>query len=173
MNCGCCWILEPIPRRWSRRCWSSPAWSGELQASNDPQDESRLENLAQLASVAGEFMNDNADGTLADFLERVALVAEADELPDHEGGLVTLMTLHTAKGLEFDAVFLTGLEESVFPHARSLDDPVEVAGRTPTGVRRCHPRAQAAVHQPRGDAHAIRHPSSNPRAASWKSFPTP
>jgi DNA helicase-2/ATP-dependent DNA helicase PcrA len=53
-------------------------------------------------------------------------VAEADELPDHEGGLVTLMTLHTAKGLEFDAVFLTGLEESVFPHARSLDDPVEL-----------------------------------------------
>jgi DNA helicase-2/ATP-dependent DNA helicase PcrA len=98
----------------------------ELQASSDPQDESRLENLAELASVAGEFMADNADGTLDDFLERVALVAETDDLPDHEGGLVTLMTLHTAKGLEFDAVFLTGLEESVFPHARSLDDPVEL-----------------------------------------------
>ncbi|MEZ5185251.1 MAG: DNA helicase PcrA [Candidatus Nanopelagicales bacterium] len=98
----------------------------ELQASNDPQDETRLENLAELTSVAREFMNDNADGTLADFLERVALVAEADDVPDHEGGLVTLMTLHTAKGLEFDAVFLTGLEESVFPHARSLDDPVEL-----------------------------------------------
>ncbi len=98
----------------------------ELQASNDPQDESRLENLAELASVAREFVNDNADGTLADFLERVALVAEADDVPAHEGGLVTLMTLHTAKGLEFDAVFLTGLEESVFPHARSLDDPVEL-----------------------------------------------
>ncbi|HQR80490.1 MAG TPA: DNA helicase PcrA [Actinomycetota bacterium] len=98
----------------------------QLQASTDPQDESRLENLAELASVAREFMNDNADGTLADFLERVALVAEADDVPDHEGGLVTLMTLHTAKGLEFDAVFLTGLEEMVFPHARSLDDPVEL-----------------------------------------------
>ncbi len=98
----------------------------ELQASNDPQDESRLENLAELASVAREFLNDNADGTLADFLERVALVAEADDLPEHDGGLVTLMTLHTAKGLEFDAVFLTGLEEAVFPHARSLDDPVEL-----------------------------------------------
>jgi DNA helicase-2/ATP-dependent DNA helicase PcrA len=98
----------------------------ELQASNDPQDEARLENLAELASVAREFMNDNADGTLADFLERVALVAEADEVPDHEGGLVTLMTLHTAKGLEFDAVFLTGLEEGVFPHARSLDDRTEM-----------------------------------------------
>ena len=98
----------------------------ELQASNDPQDESRLENLAELASVAREFINDNADGTLADFLERVALVAEADDVPDHVGGLVTLMTLHTAKGLEFDAVFLTGLEEAVFPHARSLDDRVEL-----------------------------------------------
>ncbi|MCU0279685.1 MAG: DNA helicase PcrA [Candidatus Nanopelagicales bacterium] len=98
----------------------------ELQASNDPQDESRLENLAELASVAREFVNDNADGQLADFLERVALVAEADDVPAHEGGLVTLMTLHTAKGLEFDAVFLTGLEESVFPHARSLDDPKEM-----------------------------------------------
>ena len=97
----------------------------ELQASNDPQDESRLENLAELASVAREFLNDNADGTLADFLEQVALVAEADDLPEHDGGLVTLMTLHTAKGLEFDAVFLTGLE-AVFPHARSLDDPVEL-----------------------------------------------
>ncbi len=98
----------------------------ELQASNDPQDEARLENLAELTSVAREFMNDNADGTLADFLERVALVAEADEVPEHAGGLVTLMTLHTAKGLEFDAVFLTGLEEGIFPHQRSLDDPVEM-----------------------------------------------
>jgi DNA helicase-2/ATP-dependent DNA helicase PcrA len=99
---------------------------GELQASNDPQDETRLENLAELTSVAREFMNDNADGTVADFLERVALVAEADDVPQHEGGLVTLMTLHTAKGLEFDAVFLTGLEEGVFPHARSLDDKTEM-----------------------------------------------
>jgi DNA helicase-2/ATP-dependent DNA helicase PcrA len=98
----------------------------ELQASNDPQDESRLENLAQLTTVAGEFINDNADGTLADFLERVALVAEADDVPAPEGGLVTLMTLHTAKGLEFDAVFLTGLEEAIFPHSRSLDDPTEL-----------------------------------------------
>ena len=98
----------------------------QLQASEDPQDESRLENLAELVSVAREFTNDNADGTLADFLERVALVAEADDVPEHAGGLVTLMTLHTAKGLEFDAVFLTGLEEGVFPHARSLDDPVEL-----------------------------------------------
>ena len=64
---------------------------------------------------------------LAENLARqLALVAEADDLPEHDGGLVTLMTLHTAKGLEFDAVFLTGLEEAVFPHARSLDDPVEL-----------------------------------------------
>jgi DNA helicase-2/ATP-dependent DNA helicase PcrA len=98
----------------------------ELQSSTDPQDEARLENLGELASVAREFKNDNADGTLSDFLERVALVAEADDVPAHEGGLVTLMTLHTAKGLEFDAVFLTGLEEGVFPHARSLEDRKEM-----------------------------------------------
>ncbi len=98
----------------------------ELQASTDPQDEARLENLGELTSVAREFMNDNADGTLSDFLERVALVAEADEVPQHEGGPVTLMTLHTAKGLEFDAVFLTGLEEGIFPHARSLEDRKEM-----------------------------------------------
>ena len=100
----------------------------ELQASVDPQDETRLENLAELESVAAEFATEFPEGTLIDFLERVSLVADADEIPDADdtGGVVTLMTLHTAKGLEFPVVFLTGMEDGVFPHARSLGDPKEL-----------------------------------------------
>jgi ATP-dependent DNA helicase UvrD/PcrA len=100
----------------------------ELEASSDLQDASRIENLTELVSVAREFDSQRPDGTLADFLERVSLVADADQIPegpDH-GGLVTLMTLHTAKGLEFPVVFLTGLEENVFPHERSIGDDKEL-----------------------------------------------
>jgi DNA helicase II / ATP-dependent DNA helicase PcrA len=106
----------------------------ELQASDDPQDEGRVENLEELVSVAREFEEARPDGTLGDFLEQVSLVADADEVPDAgegaekgEQGVVTLMTLHTAKGLEFPVVFLTGLEDGVFPHMRSLGDPQELA----------------------------------------------
>jgi DNA helicase-2/ATP-dependent DNA helicase PcrA len=100
----------------------------ELRATGDPQDEGRVENLDELVSVAREFEEARPDGTLADFLEQVSLVADADEVPDADdgGGVVTLMTLHTAKGLEFPAVFLTGLEDGVFPHMRSLGDPKEL-----------------------------------------------
>jgi DNA helicase-2/ATP-dependent DNA helicase PcrA len=117
----------------------------ELEASDDPQDGTRLENLAELVAVAREFADDpqagpSADPTdvdagavtpgLSDFLERVALVADTDQIPDapreDDGGMVTLMTLHTAKGLEFPTVFLTGLEDGVFPHSRSLDDAGEL-----------------------------------------------
>src|SRR5271165_1109316 len=89
----------------------------DLQASPDLQDATRVENLQEMVSVAREFDGSVPDGTLAEFLERVALVADADEIPDGEdhGGMVTLMTLHTAKGLEFPVVFLTGMEEEVFP----------------------------------------------------------
>src|SRR3984885_14648891 len=102
---------------------------GELQGSPDLQDESRIENLKELVSVAREYDSRSPDGTLPDFLEQVALVADADQIPDGEdhGGLVTLMTLHTAKGLEFPVVFLTGLEENVFPHERSIHDERELA----------------------------------------------
>jgi DNA helicase-2/ATP-dependent DNA helicase PcrA len=118
-----------------------------FQNSDDPQDATRAENLAELESVAIEFTDDaivaaaaaaeDAQGTadaqaavpvagLDDFLERVALVSDADDIPDAQGGVVTLMTLHTAKGLEFPVVFLTGMEDGVFPHARSLGDPREL-----------------------------------------------
>jgi DNA helicase-2/ATP-dependent DNA helicase PcrA len=101
----------------------------DLQASSDLQDAGRIENLTELVSVAREYDARFPDGTLADFLEQVSLVADADEIPEGEqhGGMVTLMTLHTAKGLEFPVVFLTGLEENVFPHERSMGDERELA----------------------------------------------
>ncbi len=93
--------------------------------SADPQDESRLENLAELHSVALEFSDADPDATLADWLDRISLVSDSDQLADEDGGKVTLMTVHTAKGLEFPVVFLTGLEDGTFPHKRSLDDSRE------------------------------------------------
>jgi DNA helicase-2/ATP-dependent DNA helicase PcrA len=103
----------------------------DLEASRDPQDEGRVDNLRELVSVAREFEEARA-GTdeatsLDSFLEQVSLVADADTVPDASGGVVTLMTLHTAKGLEFPVVFLTGLEDGVFPHMRTLGDPDELA----------------------------------------------
>jgi len=121
-----------------------------LEASDDPQDETRVENLGELVAVAREFAEDPVAGPsadpadvdaglvepgLADFLERVALVADTDQIPDApeddpdappDQGVVTLMTLHTAKGLEFPVAFLTGLEDGVFPHSRSLGDRPEL-----------------------------------------------
>ncbi|EHM28749.1 putative ATP-dependent DNA helicase [Streptomyces sp. W007] len=105
----------------------------ELQASTDPQDETRIENLQELAAVALEFEQERAEeegaGTLAEFLEKVALVADSDQIPDEDedgSGVITLMTLHTAKGLEFPVVFLTGMEDGVFPHMRALGQTKEL-----------------------------------------------
>jgi DNA helicase-2/ATP-dependent DNA helicase PcrA len=105
----------------------------ELQASTDPQDETRIENLQELAAVALEFEQEagegEASGGLSAFLERVALVADSDQIPDEEedgSGVITLMTLHTAKGLEFPVVFLTGMEDGVFPHMRALGQTKEL-----------------------------------------------
>ncbi|WP_405979121.1 DNA helicase PcrA [Streptomyces sp. NBC_00158] len=112
----------------------------ELQASTDPQDETRIENLQELAAVALEFEQarteeaatsapGGAGGTLAEFLEQVALVADSDQIPDEDtdgSGVITLMTLHTAKGLEFPVVFLTGMEDGVFPHMRALGQTKEL-----------------------------------------------
>ncbi|WP_029110135.1 DNA helicase PcrA [Mycobacterium sp. URHD0025] len=119
----------------------------ELEASSDPQDLARLDNLNELVSVAHEFSTDLANaralaeqdegepvdedipdtGVLAQFLERVSLVADADEIPEDGAGVVTMMTLHTAKGLEFPAVFVTGWEDGMFPHMRALGDPDELS----------------------------------------------
>ena len=120
-------------------------YRAELESSNDPQDLARLDNLNELVSVAHEFSIDRANaeavetdldvddevdarpGVLAEFLERVSLVADSDELPEHDSGVVTLMTLHTAKGLEFPVVFVTGWEDGMFPHMRALGDPTELS----------------------------------------------
>ncbi len=104
----------------------------ELRNSHDPQDEVRVENLEELVAVIEEYeeriITDGETPTLAGFLEEVSLVADADEIPEGEdhGGVVTLMTLHTAKGLEFPTVFLTGMEEGVFPHSRTLGEKKEL-----------------------------------------------
>ncbi|MEU5691237.1 DNA helicase PcrA [Actinosynnema sp. NPDC020468] len=116
------------------------AYRSELEASEDPQDHTRVENLNELVTVAREFTDlggaapvepeegQPAEGSLAAFLERVSLVADADSVPDAESdGVVTLMTLHTAKGLEYPVVFSTGWEDGVFPHLRALGDPTELA----------------------------------------------
>ena len=120
-------------------------YRAELESSNDPQDLARLDNLNELVSVAHEFSIDRANaealetdldvedevdarpGVLAEFLERVSLVADSDDLPEHDSGVVTLMTLHTAKGLEFPVVFVTGWEDGMFPHMRALGDPTELS----------------------------------------------
>ena len=118
----------------------------DLESSSDPQDLARLDNLNELVSVAHEFSIDLANaaalreesddqldedvpdtGALAEFLERVSLVADADEIPEHGAGVVTMMTLHTAKGLEFPVVFVTGWEDGMFPHMRALGDEGELS----------------------------------------------
>lgn len=101
----------------------------ELQRSEDPQDASRVDNLSQLQSVAAEFEQNTPDGTLAGFLETTALVADSDQLPgeNEDSGKVTMMTLHTAKGLEYPYVFLTGMEQGTFPHQRAMEDTSELA----------------------------------------------
>ncbi len=93
-----------------------------LRASRDPQDEARVENLEEFVVVAKDFARTTPDGTLIDFLTDVALVAAADEIDD-SSGVVSLMTLHTAKGLEFDTVFVTGVEEELIPHRISAGEP--------------------------------------------------
>jgi len=113
----------------------SSGYLTELSASRDPQDEVRVENISELESVAREFEEQfqiegepDRKATLADFLEQISLVADADEIPTdgQHGGVVTLMTLHTAKGLEFPIVFLTGMEDGIFPHIRSLSSAREL-----------------------------------------------
>ena len=102
-----------------------------IEDSTDPIDQTRLENLAQLETIAKEYEDSTKttgeeEPSLSGFLETTALAADSDQLPDTASGQVTLMTLHSAKGLEYPVVFLTGMEENTFPHARSLDNPTEL-----------------------------------------------
>jgi DNA helicase-2/ATP-dependent DNA helicase PcrA len=162
----------------------------ELEASDDPQDATRVENLAELVAVAREFSDDPQPGPsadpaeveagviavgLGDFLERVALVADSDQIPDapdgEDVGVVTLMTLHTAKGLEFPVVFLTGLEDGVFPHQRSLGDQPELEEERRlayVGVTRARERLYVSRAMVRSAWGA---PSHNPASRFIDEFP--
>lgn len=135
---------------------------GALEASTDPQDETRVENLAEFLAVAEDFVTratavdvddeteasllgaPEPDPSLAAFLERIALVADSDRIPDAQStGVVTLMTLHTAKGLEFETVFLTGCEDGILPHQRTVTDPDQLAEErrlTYVGITRARER---------------------------------
>lgn len=97
----------------------------DKEAEHDPQGESRKENVGEFLSVAKDYMDSNPDGNLQDFLENVALVSDVDDFESSDSK-VTLMTLHAAKGLEFPVVFLTGLDEGLFPHSRTFLDPSQV-----------------------------------------------
>ncbi|WDZ91765.1 DNA helicase PcrA [Nocardiopsis sp. HUAS JQ3] len=142
-------VPEGTPAEIVEAVLSKTGYLSELAESKDLQDESRVENLEEFVDVAREFEHTFAalleeepteDGeeaagavdpgtpTLVDFLERISLVADTDQIPDEddEGGVVTLMTLHAAKGLEFPAVFLTGMEDGVFPHTRTLGDKTQL-----------------------------------------------
>ena len=175
-------ILESVLER--------SGYLAELEASDDPQDETRVENLAELVAVAREFSDDPQPGpsadpaeveagtvavTLGDFLERVALVADSDQIPDapdgEDAGVVTLMTLHTAKGLEFPVVFLTGLEDGVFPHQRSLGDQPELEEERRlayVGVTRARERLYVSRAMVRSAWGA---PSHNPASRFIDEFP--
>ncbi|MBW3604177.1 MAG: DNA helicase PcrA [Actinobacteria bacterium] len=109
--------------------WTTTGYRGELEAQRTIEAQGRIENITELASVAEDFLALQPDATLAEFLERVALVSEADALDDDEGGpqsRLVLMTMHNAKGLEYPVVFVIGMEDSVFPHHRALSDPSEL-----------------------------------------------
>ena len=97
----------------------------DLKSEGTMEAESRMENLQELVSAAREFMDQSEDRSLQAFLDSVALIADIDTLAEGKG-TVTLMTLHSAKGLEFPVVFMTGMEEGVFPHTRSLSEDAEL-----------------------------------------------
>ncbi len=97
----------------------------ELEADGSIEALGRVENLKELVGVAREFAAENPEGGVREFLEQVALVSDADELVE-EGGAVTMMTMHIAKGLEFPVVVMVGMEDGVFPHMRSMTDPAEL-----------------------------------------------
>ena len=153
--------------RSSTRCSTRAATSRSSRSPTDPQDETRVENLGELVAVAREFTDEQEGATLADFLERVALVADTDQIPDEDeaGGVVTLMTLHTAKGLEFPVVFLTGLEDGIFPHARALGRPAGARGGAPARLRRADPGPAAALRLPGHGSLGLGCPAAQPAVA--------
>ena len=101
-------------------------YRANLEDSRDPQDEARLDNLDALIGQVSEYQRQYPEATIAEYLADIALAAAADEIDD-DSGSISLMTLHTAKGLEYDVIFLVGLEQGTLPHVRSFDEPGGVA----------------------------------------------
>jgi DNA helicase-2/ATP-dependent DNA helicase PcrA len=112
------------PSEMVQAAWTLSSLMRELEADTSIEGQGRVENVRELDSVAEEYGRAEPEGGLSGFLESIALVSDADEVEAAEQ--VTLMTLHTAKGLEFPVVFLTGMEENVFPHSRSISEPSEL-----------------------------------------------
>ena len=121
------WALETRPqlREIVEQTWERTGYLAELQAERTVEALGREENVKELAGVADDFNELSPDATLEEFLERVSLVSEQDDLAD-DASRLTLMTMHNAKGLEFPVVFLVGMEDAVFPHHRALGDPEEL-----------------------------------------------
>jgi DNA helicase-2/ATP-dependent DNA helicase PcrA len=110
----------PVPELLERVLEKS-AYLESLEAERTVEAQGRIENLGELVGVAREYQEQAEEPTLSEFLQQISLFSDQDELSG-ERSLVTLMTLHNAKGLEFRAVFLIGMEEGVFPHARSIEE---------------------------------------------------
>ena len=161
---------------------AAPATSPSCGPATTRRTRARVENLAELHAVASEFEQSDPEGYLADFLERVSLVADTDQIPDEDvadgaaqsarpdQGVVTLMTLHTAKGLEFPVVFLTGMEDGTFPHMRSLHD-VSSSPRSagwPTWATRAR---RAAVHLAGVGARGLGMPNEFPESRFLQELP--
>lgn len=110
---------------WVKQLMETSGYIAELKTEKTPEAESRLENLDELLSVVADFEISNPQGTLSNFLEQITLASDLDKMENGKG-VLPLMTLHLAKGLEFNYVFLVGLEEGLFPHTRSLESPEEM-----------------------------------------------
>ncbi len=163
----------------------------ELETSGDAQDQSRVDNLHELLSVAEDFAakceRSGDEPTLENFLADVALVADIDDA-DLDEDKITLMTLHSAKGLEFPTVFLVGMEEGIFPHSRTLMDESEIEEerrlcyvgitraerhlflsnarmRTIYGRSQYYPASRFLQEVPRNLIHEYRRPQAQPRKA--------
>lgn len=110
----------PLPEL-ARKIMEDSGYLARLKNSSDQDDAERIENLGQLLTAIQEFTEKNSEAGLSEFLEQVSLVSDLEQGEQGKPS-VTLMTLHAAKGLEFKAVFMVGMEERLFPHIRSLDD---------------------------------------------------
>ena len=132
----------------------------EMQRENTIESKARLENIEEFLSVTMDFEKRNEDKSLISFLTDLALIADIDTLDkdksEEEQDAVVLMTMHSAKGLEFPVVFIIGMEEGVFPHSRALRRQRRARRRAPVGLCRHHARRARAVPHVRAHAHALR-----------------